>query len=87
VPDFLDSLGMNMGRGVFVSEHEDKLIGIERGCGAATKPEDYLEGFHKFIKVKWGTVRKSGIVKSLRTLLHKGFPIVTEDSRPRVFST
>lgn len=32
-----------------VSEHNDQIIGIERGYGKATKPEDYIEGFKNFI--------------------------------------
>jgi type I restriction enzyme R subunit len=33
-----------------VSEHEDQIIGIDRGYGKASKPEDYIEGFKKFIE-------------------------------------
>ena len=33
-----------------VSEHHDEIIGIDRGYGKANKPEDYIEGFKKFIK-------------------------------------
>jgi type I restriction enzyme R subunit len=35
---------------MLVSEHEDEFIGIERGYGNASKPEDYLENFSKFIE-------------------------------------
>ena len=34
----------------YVSEHEDKLIGVERGYGGAQRPEDYLESFTRFIQ-------------------------------------
>jgi type I restriction enzyme R subunit len=34
----------------FVSEHEDKFLGVERGYGKASKPEDYIEGFKNFIE-------------------------------------
>ncbi|MGF7184102.1 type I restriction enzyme R subunit [Desulfitispora alkaliphila] len=34
----------------YISDHEDKLVGTTRGYGNAEKPEDYLEGFNKFIK-------------------------------------
>ncbi|SFS44207.1 type I restriction enzyme, R subunit [Zhouia amylolytica] len=33
-----------------ISDHEDKLLGIERGYGKAQKPEDYIEGFKNFIQ-------------------------------------
>lgn len=33
----------------FVSEHQDELLGVERGYGKASKPEDYIESFKKFI--------------------------------------
>lgn len=33
----------------FVSEHRDELISVDRGYGNADKPEDYIEGFKKFI--------------------------------------
>lgn len=33
-----------------VSEHLDEVIGIERGYGKAEKPEDYIDGFKKFIE-------------------------------------
>lgn len=32
-----------------VSEHVDEVVGIDRGYGKAEKPEDYIEGFKKFI--------------------------------------
>ena len=35
---------------VFVSDHEDQLVGTERGYGGATRPEDYLEGFSQFVR-------------------------------------
>ncbi len=34
----------------FVSDHPDELLGVERGYGKASKPEDYIEGFKKFIE-------------------------------------
>nr|WP_315176345.1 type I restriction-modification system endonuclease [uncultured Flavobacterium sp.] len=33
-----------------VSEHSDQVIGVERGYGKAEKPEDYIQGFKKFIE-------------------------------------
>ena len=35
---------------IFVSDHDDRLLGVERGYGKATKPEDYLKDFADFIK-------------------------------------
>jgi type I restriction enzyme R subunit len=39
------------GRGTtfIVSEHEDEFLRVERGYGQATRPEDYLESFRRFI--------------------------------------
>lgn len=34
----------------YVSDHEDEIIGIERGYGKAQKPEDYIEDFRTFIQ-------------------------------------
>lgn len=33
-----------------VSEHIDEVVGVDRGYGKAEKPEDYIEGFKKFIE-------------------------------------
>ncbi|MEY5049038.1 MAG: hypothetical protein RLZZ175_2397 [Bacteroidota bacterium] len=33
-----------------VSDHQDQIIGIDRGYGKAQKPEDYIEGFKQFIE-------------------------------------
>jgi len=33
-----------------VSEHQDEVLGVERGYGRAKKPEDYIEGFRSFIQ-------------------------------------
>nr|WP_321454193.1 type I restriction-modification system endonuclease [uncultured Carboxylicivirga sp.] len=35
---------------LMVSEHEDKLVGVERGYGRGTKPEDYIQSFKSFIE-------------------------------------
>lgn len=34
----------------FISEHEDELVKHERGYGNATRPEDYLDEFGRFIR-------------------------------------
>ena len=46
---FLDRLKGAGGREVYVSDHEDKLVGTERGYGNAARPEDYLEGFKGYL--------------------------------------
>lgn len=33
-----------------ISDHPDKLEGITRGYGTATKPEDFLKGFQEFVR-------------------------------------
>jgi type I restriction enzyme, R subunit len=35
---------------VFISAHQDKLVGVDHGYGKATKPEDYLREFSDFIR-------------------------------------
>lgn len=47
--EFLDSVGMGGSRTV-ISEHPDHLLRVERGYGTATKPEDYLDGFGKWLR-------------------------------------
>lgn len=34
----------------YVSTHEDSVMEVKRGYGNAAKPEDYIEGFRKFIQ-------------------------------------
>lgn len=46
----LDAVVPPQARKVLVSDHEDELVGTERGYGSAQKPEDYLEGFGKFLE-------------------------------------
>jgi type I restriction enzyme, R subunit len=40
---------LNSGTEYLVSDHDDELRRIERGYGKATKPEDYIESFRKYI--------------------------------------
>jgi type I restriction enzyme R subunit len=47
--EFLDSIGMS-GTRTAISEHPDDLLRVERGYGTSTKPEDYLEGFGKWLR-------------------------------------
>lgn len=46
---FLDRLRSAGGRQVLISEHDDHLIGTERGYGDAARPEDYLEEFKRYL--------------------------------------
>ncbi|MCX2837879.1 type I restriction-modification system endonuclease [Salinimicrobium sp. MT39] len=46
--DFLDTKIYNP-KVQLVSEHEDEVLGVERGYGKAKKPEDYIEDFRSFI--------------------------------------
>jgi type I restriction enzyme, R subunit len=45
----LDDAGPSERRKLLVSDHDDELRGTERGYGSATKPEDYLAGFRRYI--------------------------------------
>jgi type I restriction enzyme R subunit len=47
--EILDRKRQGTGKPVFVSDHPDELVGIERGYGNAKKPEDYLKEFKDFI--------------------------------------
>jgi type I restriction enzyme R subunit len=47
--DLLDAKWEGQGQPQFLSEHDDALRSIERGYGAANRPEDYLEGFTAFV--------------------------------------
>jgi type I restriction enzyme, R subunit len=40
----------------FISTHDDVVIGIRRGYGKASKPEDYLKEFSEFIKDRGNTI-------------------------------
>lgn len=44
------------GTGIYVSEHEDELVGIQDYFGGNASPEDYIEGFERFIKNNMNTV-------------------------------
>ena len=49
LPGFLDRAENLEPGSILISEHPDELRRIERGYGAAAKPEDYLESFRDFI--------------------------------------
>ena len=48
VADLLDDV-YHQGTRFLISEHADALRRIERGYGTATRPEDYLDSFRRFI--------------------------------------
>jgi len=51
--EILDRKGNGPAQPVFISDHEDKLKDVTRGYGtSATKPEDYIAQFKKFIESK-----------------------------------
>jgi type I restriction enzyme R subunit len=54
--EILDRKGDAIRPPTYLSGHEDKLIGTERGYGRAKKPEDYLEEFSEFIKSRSNTI-------------------------------
>lgn len=37
-------------RALFVSDHHDELVRVERGYGRGNKPEDYLDAFQRFVR-------------------------------------
>lgn len=62
-----------------ISEHDDELIATERGYGKGVKPEDYLDGFRRFIKENMNKIPALKIIckspsdlkrKDLRDLLY-----------------
>jgi type I restriction enzyme R subunit len=48
--EILDRQGEGHPEPVFVSHHDDRLLGTERGYGRAKRPEDYLQEFSDFIR-------------------------------------
>jgi len=61
--EILDRKGYGQSPPMYVSAHEDTLIGTERGYGKAKKPEDYLKEFSEFIK------SRSNAIPALVTVL------------------
>lgn len=47
---------------MLVSDHEDEYLSTERGYGNASKPEDYLENFSKFIRENQNKIAALNIV-------------------------
>jgi type I restriction enzyme R subunit len=63
---------------MLVSDHEDEYLGSEKGYGNASKPEDYLENFSKFIEENKNKISGLNVIctkpadldrKSLRELM------------------
>ncbi len=48
--EILDRQGERQSVPVFVSQHQDRLLGTERGYGAGREPQDYLREFSDFIR-------------------------------------
>ena len=61
--EILDRKGEGRAEPMFVSDHDDKLLGTERGYGKAKKPEDYLKEFSDFIR------SRSNAIPALVTVL------------------
>jgi hypothetical protein len=91
-------LGSSGGRLVVASEHGEDARAESKSQSQPQKDfqgsrnhrdrtEETRRADFSALSVKPGTVRKSGIVKALRTLLNKAFPVVSIDSLPRAFST
>jgi type I restriction enzyme R subunit len=47
---FLDQNNKKSNQRIYVSEHQDVLIAMERGYGNGKKPEDYIESFKEYIQ-------------------------------------
>lgn len=47
---------------MLVSEHEDELVSIEQGFGKNQRPEDYIDGFNKFIKDNFNELQALQVV-------------------------
>jgi type I restriction enzyme, R subunit len=54
--DILDREGAGCAEPVFVSHHDDKLLGTEHGYGRARRPEDYLQEFSDFIRSRGNAI-------------------------------
>ena len=39
-----------------ISQHPDRLLGVSRGYGTATRPEDFLDGFTAFVRDNLNTI-------------------------------
>ena len=50
VGEILDRKSDSVSPPVYISQHPDRLVSVERGYGTAKKPEDYLKEFTDFIR-------------------------------------
>jgi len=61
VVEFLDNVVGDPEK-ILVSEHEDEVRRTERGYGKAKKPDDYLEGFRKYLQEHAGQLPALSVV-------------------------
>jgi type I restriction enzyme, R subunit len=54
--EILDRKGEGPSAPVFISYHEDRLVGTERGYGNVKRPEDYLNEFSSFIRTQGNAI-------------------------------
>ncbi len=54
--EILDRKNDKQSRPIFISQHEDRVLETPHGYGNATKPEDYLQEFRKFINSNANTL-------------------------------
>jgi type I restriction enzyme R subunit len=54
--EILDRRSDGPSQPIYVSGHDDKFVGTERGYGKGKKPEDYLKEFSDFITSKGNTI-------------------------------
>jgi len=54
--EILDRTESDRRQPIYLSGHEDSLVGTERGYGNASKPEDYLKEFSDFIRSRSNTI-------------------------------
>ena len=54
--DILDREGEGRAEPMFVSHHDDRLLGTERGYGQARRPEDYLQEFSDFLRTRGNAI-------------------------------
>lgn len=47
--EILDRKAAGQAQPIYVSDHPDAFLGIDRGYGKASKPEDYLDEFKQFV--------------------------------------
>lgn len=58
----LDSDSTHRKRRVVIDSHEDEIVSHERGYGKASKPEDYIEAFRRFVVENFNEINALKIV-------------------------